>query len=58
MVSHGYSRSSDRRRPRPDEEVVVDGNLTTGRSPDDLPAFCARIVEELAKAPQRAGRSV
>ena len=24
-----------------DEEVVVDGQFTTSRSPDDLPAFCA-----------------
>ncbi|MGI8528383.1 MAG: type 1 glutamine amidotransferase domain-containing protein [Geodermatophilaceae bacterium] len=32
-----------------DEEVVVDGNLITSRNPDDLPAFCRTIVEELAK---------
>ena len=38
-----------------DEEVVTDGNITTSRSPDDLPAFCERIVEEFAKAPQSAG---
>ncbi|WP_019135097.1 type 1 glutamine amidotransferase domain-containing protein [Cellulomonas massiliensis] len=38
-----------------DEEVVTDGNLTTSRSPDDLPAFCERIVQEFARAPQRAG---
>jgi protease I len=31
-----------------DEEVVTDGNITTSRSPDDLPAFCKRIVEEFA----------
>jgi protease I len=37
-----------------DEEVVTDGNITTSRSPDDLPAFCERIVEEFAKAPQSA----
>jgi protease I len=35
-----------------DEEVVTDGNITTSRSPDDLPAFCERIVQEFAKAPQ------
>jgi protease I len=35
-----------------DEEVVTDGNLTTSRSPQDLPAFCARIVQEFARAPQ------
>src|ERR1700712_3754262 len=28
-----------------DEEVATDGNLITSRSPDDLPAFCAAIVE-------------
>jgi protease I len=33
-----------------DEEVVTDGNITTSRSPDDLPAFCKRIVEEFAGA--------
>ena len=31
-----------------DQEVVVDGNLITSRSPDDLPAFCDAIVVELA----------
>jgi protease I len=38
-----------------DEEVVTDGNITTSRSPDDLPAFCERIVQEFAKAPESAG---
>lgn len=33
-----------------DEEVVVDGNLVTSRNPDDLPAFCSTIVEQLAKS--------
>jgi protease I len=28
-----------------DEEVVVDGNLVSSRNPDDLPAFCTKIVE-------------
>jgi protease I len=28
-----------------DEECVVDGNLVTSRKPDDLPAFCAKLVE-------------
>ena len=37
-----------------DEEVVTDGNITTSRSPDDLPAFCERIVREFANAPEDA----
>ena len=38
-----------------DEQVVTNGNITTSRSPDDLPAFCERIVQEFARAPQSAG---
>ena len=30
-----------------DREVVVDGNLITSRSPDDLPAFCKAILKAL-----------
>jgi hypothetical protein len=29
-----------------DEEVALDGNLTSSRSPKDLPAVCAVIVEQ------------
>lgn len=32
-----------------DEEVVVDGNLISSRSPADLPAFCSTVVEQLAR---------
>ena len=36
-----------------DEAVVTDrsggGSLTTSRTPDDLPAFCERFVEEIAE---------
>lgn len=31
-----------------DQEVVVDGNLISSRSPDDLPAFCSAVVEAVA----------
>ena len=31
-----------------DQDVVVDGNLITSRSPEDLPAFCDTIVAKFA----------
>jgi protease I len=30
-----------------DQEVVVDGNLITSRTPADLPAFCVEIIKTL-----------
>jgi protease I len=32
-----------------DKEVVVDNGLVTSRSPDDLPAFNAKVIEEIAE---------
>lgn len=34
-----------------DQEVVVDGNLITSRSPDDLLAFCDALLNAVSKAP-------
>ncbi len=33
-----------------DEEVVVDRGLVTSRKPDDLPAFCDKMIEQFAAA--------
>ena len=41
-----------------DAEVHVDAGLVTSRKPDDLPAFCEKLVEEIAEGThegQRAG---
>ena len=38
-----------------DHEVAIDGNLITDRSPEDLPAFCAALIDALAAGNQRAG---
>ena len=37
-----------------DEEVVVDTGFVTSRKPDDLPAFCGKLVEEIAEGKHRA----
>ncbi|MCR8526136.1 DJ-1/PfpI family protein, partial [Escherichia coli] len=36
-----------------DEEVVCDQGLVSSRNPDDLPAFCAKLVEELGEGAHR-----
>jgi len=33
-----------------DETVVVDNGLVTSRNPDDLPAFCAKMIEAFAES--------
>ena len=37
-----------------DEEVVVDSGLVTSRSPEDLPAFNAKVVEEVYEGKHEA----
>jgi protease I len=39
-----------------DEEVVVDQGLTSSRTPEDLPAFCAKTVEEIYEG-EHAGQT-
>jgi protease I len=36
-----------------DQEVVVDKGLITSRDPNDLPAFCAKLIEEFAEGKHR-----
>ena len=40
-----------------DEEVVVDEDLVTSRNPDDLPGFCAKIVEEFAEGSHEVAKA-
>ena len=40
-----------------DEEVVVDDGLVSSRNPDDLPAFCAKLVEEIAEGVHEGQRT-
>jgi protease I len=40
-----------------DEEVVTDGNLTTSRKPEDIPAFNKRVIEQFAIAGNLAAKS-
>jgi deglycase len=39
-----------------DEEVHVDQGLVSSRNPDDLPAFCAKVVEEVAEGAHEGQR--
>jgi protease I len=36
-----------------DQEVVIDEGLVTSRKPDDLPAFCAKMIEAFAEGAHR-----
>ena len=41
-----------------DQEVVVDRGLVTSRKPQDLPAFCTAMVEEISEGRHEAGGRV
>jgi protease I len=40
-----------------DEEVVVDNGLVTSRKPDDLPAFNAKLIEEIGEGVHAEGEA-
>ncbi|RPI29098.1 MAG: type 1 glutamine amidotransferase [Acidobacteria bacterium] len=37
-----------------DQEVVVDRNMISSRSPEDLPAFCRELIQMMARQPVQA----
>ena len=39
-----------------DEQVVVDRGLVTSRKPDDIPAFSAKVIEEIGEGTHVPGR--
>jgi len=39
-----------------DQEVVVDDGIITSRAPDDLPAFVAKIIEEIGEGRHPRGK--
>ena len=36
-------------------EVHVDNGLVSSRKPDDLPAFCAKVIDEIAEGTHDRG---
>ncbi|MDM4768983.1 type 1 glutamine amidotransferase domain-containing protein [Solimonas sp. SE-A11] len=40
-----------------DQEVVTDRGLVTSRKPDDLPAFCRKMIEEIAEGPHERDKA-
>lgn len=41
-----------------DEEVVVDQGLVTSRNPDDIPAFCKKMIEEFSEGVHEEQKTV
>lgn len=40
-----------------DQEVATDHGLLTSRKPNDLPAFCKKLIEEFREGRHAAGRT-
>lgn len=40
-----------------DQEVVTDNGLVTSRKPDDLPAFCRKMIEEIREGVHARGKA-